>query len=578
MGGTRLSFGERLIAIFKQEGVEAIFSQGDLSMKDIQLHAEAQGLKVVGPRHEASAVFMAMGYHAMTGKAQVAIGAPGPGQANLLPAAITVAQEHIPVIILGARRQHAVDTAVRRGRWLYASLLPNFKEVCKFASKLEQLSHLDEVVQEAFRQALSGTPGPVYIEYDAELNERAADFPELLPPARYRAPGQAAPAAAIESAARMLQTAQAPILLAGEGVQRSRAQGAFVELAHRLKCPVLTTLGGAGAFPETEAQWLRYMGQAGGEAIAASDLLLAVGTCLPETANYGRLQNFAANDESRQVILVEADAAAVGVNRPVDLALIGQVDLVLAQLLEAVGDGTAFKANAELEKWRSASKAEDQALADNLPRSNRLHPGHLMLEARKAVPDDAVVVVDGGLTMLYQYAFFEKRAAEFIYTANFGHLGSGIGLAIGAQLAAQSAAGRNQPVCLITGDGALGFHIMDFETAVRHRLPIVIVLNDDQALGAEMAQHMQHIGHEIQVAFSPVNYAAMAEAMGGIGIRAERREDIAAAIEDAFGQARAEGKPAIVQVPTDQDASHTYPAPYVGELAAWKGADVLARI
>ncbi|HJM90979.1 MAG: thiamine pyrophosphate-binding protein [Alphaproteobacteria bacterium] len=578
MRRTRLSFGERLIAILKQEGVEVIFSQGDLSMKDIQLHAEAQGLKVVGPRHEASAIFMAMGYHAMTGKVQVAIGAPGPGQANLLPAAITAAQEHIPVIIFGARRQHAVDTAVRRGRWLYASLLPNFKEVCKFAAKLEQLSHLDEVVHEAFRQALSGTPGPVYIEYDAELNERSADFPSLPSPSRYRAPAQPAPAGAIEDAHRMLRAARAPILLAGAGVQRSRAQGAFVKLAHRLKCPVLTTLGGAGAFPETEAQWLRYMGQAGGKAIAAADLLLVVGTCLPETANYGRLQNFAANDEGRQVILIEPDAAAVGVNRPIDLALIGQIDLVLAQLLETVGDGAAFPEHAELEKWRKSSKAEDKALMDNLPRSNRLHPGHLMIEARKAVPEEAVIVVDGGLTMLYQYAFFEKQSAEFIYTANFGHLGSGMGLAIGAQLAAQSDTGRAQPVCLISGDGALGFHIMDFETAVRHSLPIVIVLNDDQALGAEMAQHMQHIGHEIQVTFSPVNYAAMAEAMGGIGIRVERREDIAAAVKEAFTQAAARNKPAIVQVPTDQDASYTYPVPYVGELAGWKGADVLARI
>jgi thiamine pyrophosphate-dependent acetolactate synthase large subunit-like protein len=93
-----------------------------------------------------------------------------------------------------------------------------------------------------------------------------------------------------------------------------------------------------------------------------------------------------------------------------------------------------------------------------------------------------------------------------------------------------------------------------------------------------MAQHMQHIGHEIQVAFSPVDYSAMAEAMGGIGIRAERREDIAAAVADAFAEAAARGKPAIVQVPTDQDASHTVPVPYVGELAGWKNADILARI
>ncbi|NQV59926.1 MAG: thiamine pyrophosphate-binding protein, partial [Alphaproteobacteria bacterium] len=221
MSRRRLSFGERLIATFKQEGVEAIFSQGDLSMKDIQLHAETQGLKVVGPRHEASAVFMAMGYHAMTGQVQVAIGAPGPGQANLLPATVAAAQEHVPVIILGARRQHAVDTAVRRGRWLHASLLPAFKDICKFAVKLDQLSHLDEVVHEAFRQALTGTPGPVYIEYDAQLNEQDAAFPAIVSPARYRAPEQPAPQAAIESAIAMLRAARMPLLLAGEGVQRS---------------------------------------------------------------------------------------------------------------------------------------------------------------------------------------------------------------------------------------------------------------------------------------------------------------------------------------------------------------------
>ncbi|MBL6953125.1 MAG: thiamine pyrophosphate-binding protein [Alphaproteobacteria bacterium] len=570
MSRRRLSFGERVIANFKQEGVEAIFSQGDLSMKDIQLHAETQGLKVVGPRHEASAVFMAMGYHAMTGQVQVAIGAPGPGQANLLPATVAAAQEHVPVIILGARRQHAVDTAVRRGRWLHASLLPAFKDICKFAVKLDQLSHLDEVVHEAFRQALTGTPGPVYIEYDAQLNEQDAAFPAIVSPARYRAPEQPAPQAAIESAIAMLRAARMPLLLAGEGVQRSRAQSAFVELARQLKCPVLTTLGGAGAFPETDPQWLRYMSQAGGEAIAAADLMLAVGTCLPETLNYGRLKHFSTNYETRRLIHVEPDVAAVGVNRPVDLALVGQTDLVLAQLLDALREGSPFKENPNLKIWRDAFEMENQALVDNLPNTNRLHPGHLMIEARKAVPNDAVIVVDGGLTMLYQYALFEKRSSELIYTGNFGHLGSGIGLAIGAQLAA----GRERPVCLITGDGALGFHIMDFETAVRHELPIIIVLNDDQALGAEMAQHMQHIGHEIQVTFGPVNYAAMAEAMGGFGIRVERREDIAPAIAEAF----ALKKPAIVQVSTDQDASYTFPVPYVGELAGWKQADILARI
>ena len=561
----KMSFGERLIALLKEEGVSALYSQGDLSMKDIQKHAEIQGFKIVGPRHEASGVFMAMGHYVLTGKPQVALGAIGPGQANLLPAAVTAAQEHIPVILMGARRHGRVDRSIRRGRWLYAPLMPMFDAVCKFTAKVDSLDVLDEVVREAFRQALSGTPGPVYIEYDYKLNEEAADFPTLVPPARYRALPQPASQPSISQAVGLLRAAKSIVLLGGERVHHSRAHGAFAQLARLLKCPVLTTYGGTGAVPETDEQWLMYMSQAGQQALADADVLLAVGTCFPELANYGRLRHFSANDKHRQVIVIEPDAAAVGVNRPVDIALVGAVDLVLAQLIAALASGPAFVPHPRLPAWRQEYLQERQALLDGLPRTNRIYPGRLMAEARKAVPEDAIIVVDGGLTMLYQHSCFQKTSPDFLYTANFSHLGTGLGLAIGAGIATQ---GR-RPICLLSGDGALGFHIMDFETAVRHQLPLVVVLNDDQALGAEMAQHMEHIGHQIEVAFGPVRYSDIAVAMGGFGVYVDKLEDIVPAVRQAF----ASGRPAIVHVATDQDASYAYMPPYIEELVSWLEAD-----
>ena len=189
----------------------------------------------------------------------------------------------------------------------------------------------------------------------------------------------------------------------------------------------------------------------------------------------------------------------------------------------------------------------------------------LMIEARKAVPDEATIVLDGGLTIFYQLAFFEKRGADFVYGANYSHLGSGLPQAIGVQLAQ----GSKQPVCLITGDGALGFHFMEFETAVRHALPFVVVVNDDHALGAEMAAHMQHIGHGIEVAFTPVRYDRMAQAIGGHGEYVDRIEDVAPAIERAFRS----GKTALVQVVTDPDASHLHPHPYATARRSWIHAD-----
>jgi thiamine pyrophosphate-dependent acetolactate synthase large subunit-like protein len=561
---THLSFGERLVQHFCQEGVTTLFSQGDLSMKDIQKHAALAGLKIVAPRHEASAGFMAMGYYEMTGKAQIAMGAIGPGQANLLPAATAAAQEFTPVIFLGARRQGVVDQAVRRGRWLHAPVFSAFESICKFAAKVDSLTHLDELVREAFRQAKSGTPGPVYLEYDYKLNEQSATFPPLMPIERYRAPPQKASQDVIDAACAKLLEAKSPVILAGEGIQRTQAQDQLYALVTRLGCPVLTSLAGAGAIAEIHPNWLRFMSEAGAAALESADVILSIGTCLPEMMNYGYQRNFASTGNA-YFIQSDPDIAAIGVNRPVDLAVIGQTDLVLDQMLTRLSENPARKASSNLTTWKEQQVVEDAFNRDAIPNTNMIHPGRLMVEARSGVPDDAIVVVDGGLTMLYQYALFEKRDLGFLYTGNYSHLGTGLGLAIGAQLAT----GNKRPVCLITGDGALGFHIMELETMVRHKLSIVVIVNDDQCLGAEMGEQIAHIGHEIEATFSPVNYCDVAKAMGADGYYVERAEDIAPAIQTAFNS----GRPSLVQVKTDQAASYAFAPAYIMDLVSWLEED-----
>jgi len=563
-----MSFGERIVELLKAENVEVIFSQGDLSMKDIQKHAELQGLNVVGPRHEACGVFMAMGYYAMTGRPQAAFGAMGPGQSNLIPAAITAAREEIPVILFGSRRQKAVRDSVRRGRWLFYDHMPLFREVCKYAASIEHPAHLDDVVHEAFRQALSGTPGPVYIEYDFTMQVEEWDFSPALKPAQYRALPRGAAEGDVTAFVEAIQSANLPVLVGGEGVHRTRSHDLFRDLAEWLKCPVVNSFGGSATLPETHDQWLLSMSAAGQEALSRADLLIAVGTPLPEMANYGRVGHFTSGNPDRKVAVIDPDPSAVGMNLPVDHAVIGHVPLVLEKVLARLEKMPARQPVPELAGWRASWLAERADVIASIPQTNKVHPSRMMYEARKGTPDDAVVVVDGGNTILYQMACFEKRCHDFLYTANFSHLGSGLGLAIGTQLGM----GRDRPVCLLSGDGALGFHFMEFETAVRHNLPIVVILNDDQLFGAEMAQHMEHIGHDIQVSLGPVDYAAMAEAIGGYGAFVTRAEDIEGAVKEAFKS----GKPALVQVKTDPAASHAFPQPYVDHLVSWLIADPMA--
>jgi acetolactate synthase I/II/III large subunit len=566
MSKTRMSMGARIVALLRKEGVQAVFSQGDITTRDVLLHAERAGMHVVGPRHEASAVFAAMGYYAVTGKPQAAFGAMGPGVANLLPAAVAASREHVPVLIFGARRHQGAAHAIRRGQWLSAPMEPLFAQVCKFAVVIRHPAEVDDAVREGFRQALSGTPGPVYVEYDSMMHAQEWDYPPLVDPARYRAGPQDAPQTAVADAAALLQDAALPVLLVGEAVQHARCQQALLALVEKLGCPVVTTFAGSGVVAALHPQALLFQGQAAQEAISACDLLLAVGTCFPENTNYGRLASFARNEPQRKVISLETDAAAVGVNRPVDVAVIGALPRTIAQLHAAVQQRPLLQ---RMAGWKALQAEEHLAAVAAIPERGTLHPSRMMIEARAAVPDDTTIVLDGGLTIFYQHAFFEKRGADFVYGAHYSHLGCGLPQAVGVQLAQ----GRARPVCLITGDGALGFHVMELETAVRHQLPLVVLVNDDHALGAEMAAHMQHIGHPIEVRFAPVRYDRMVEAMGGHGEYVERAEDLQEAIRRAF----ASGRTALVQVVTDPDANHLEPHPFAAARASWIHADVEDR-
>lgn len=563
---TRMSMGQRIVELLRQEGVSAVFSQGDITTRDVLLHAERAAMLTVGPRHEACAVFAAMGFYAVTGRPQAAFGAMGPGVANLLPAAVAASREHIPVIIFGARRHQGAAHAIRRGQWLSAPMEPLFSQTCKFAIVVRHPAEIDDAIQEGFRRAVSGTPGPVYIEYDSMMHIQEWDYPALVPPSRYRAGPQFASERVVRTAVDMINHATAAVLLVGEAVQHRRCQSLLVRLAEKLGCPVLTTFAGSGVISSAHPQALLFQSEAGQQAIEQSDLLLAVGTCFPENANYARLKAFSVNEAQRKVISLDTDSVAMGANRPVDLAVIGDLELTLQQLCDALPAQTPHP---RVNAWKAMQENEHMAAVAAIPDRGSIHPSRMMLEARQAVPDETTIVLDGGLTIFYQHAFFEKRGADFVYGAHYSHLGSGLPQAVGVQLAQ----GRDRPVCLITGDGALGFHFMELETAVRHRLPLVVLVNDDRALGAEVAAHMNHIGHPIEAQFSEVRYDQMMIAMGGHGELVERLEDLQPAVRRAF----ASGKTALVQVRTDPQASYREPHPYASARASWINADVEDR-
>ena len=246
------------------------------------------------------------------------------------------------------------------------------------------------------------------------------------------------------------------------------------------------------------------------------------------------------------------------------MPLIGNLKDILPQLQNALEHEAPFKANAQLVQWRAIQDRARNTLFDAAPDTNPIHPGRMIVEATRAFPEDAVIVRDGGMTTLWELAYHELRSNDYLWTSKFGHLGAGMPYAIGAQLTV----GNDRRVCLITGDSAIQFHISELETAVRKKLPIVIVINSDSAWAMEHPGFTEEFGEgrDVEVKWGPVRFDKIAEGFGAHGEYVEKTEDIQPAVRRALDSNR----PAVVQIVVDAKVNSSE-APNWDEFITWYG-------
>jgi thiamine pyrophosphate-dependent acetolactate synthase large subunit-like protein len=557
---------ERMLELMEAEGIKTLFGIPDPGFVAMFLAAEARGWRVIAPHHEQAGAFMADGMWRVTGVPGVIIGNQGPGVANLAAAAICAAKENVPTLFIAGQRPRMFDQRVRKGRFQYTPQPKFFEAAMKYVGVIEYPDQLDDIFHEAFRRALSGTPGPVYIEYPQNLVTATVDVPPAPPPARYRMVHQSAGHQEITAAVELLRSAESPILLVGQGVYTARAHNAMAELARALACPIVQTPGGGVTLPGLEAVTFPYASPPGIQAVAAADVVLAIGTEIGEPLHYGTGRHWANGRTDRKWIYVEREPTAIGVNRPIDVALVGDLRDVVPQLTAAVAGLNRKLAPAMAEWSKQLSQFLDLAKAGVPTRSTPVHPARFVMEATRVLPPDAVVVRDGGSIGIFGAIYCQVPPRDALWCQNFGHLGTGVPHAIGAQLAV----GSTRRVVLISGDSSFLFHISELETAVRKNLPIVCVVGCDYAWGLEVAVYKFGFGPqspETEAHWGKgVRLDKIAEGFGALGIYVERAEDIAPAVEAAL----ASGRPAVVQVPIDELANATE-MPGFDEFASWYG-------
>ena len=543
---TDITGGELLLRCLKEEGVSVLFGILDGSFNPFLAKLDAYGMRFINPRHEAAAAHMAEAYARIQGKPAVVIGGIGPGAANMVSGVVTAYAEGSPLIVLSSQRRRNIIYPDRGGSFQNVDLLGLYGPVTKWSAGVRQWRRLPELIRRAFREATSGRPGPVYLEIPEDITRGTGDpeTVEIWPPGRYRAGHLGAgDTEQIAKAADVLAAAERPLLHAGVGVSWGAAWEEFVALADHLAAAMTTSLGARGVVPEDHPRYFHPLNRGALEAARTeADVVLAVGSRLGELENWGREPSWG-DPAVQKLIQIDADPAAIGLNRPVDVAIVGDARPVLGALLAAVQERIAAREeHAGFQTYRELTQDWQEQIQTSLYADEGLiNPGRLVQVAREYFPRDAITVMDGGNTSLWTACFNPILAPRsYVYTAKFGHLGTGLPYAIGAKLAAPE-----RPVYLITGDGALGFNIQELETARRYGANIVVIVNCDRGWGMERSSQLfAQLGDMVECDFYPgTRYDLVAQAFGCHGELVEDPDQLLPSLE----RAAASGKPALIQ-------------------------------
>jgi acetolactate synthase-1/2/3 large subunit len=371
---------------------------------------------------------------------------------------------------------------------------------------------------------------------------------QIWPRSGYHAgrPGAGDPALVVQ-AVELLARAERPLLHAGAGVSWSGAWGEFLALADHLSAAMTTSLSARGVVPEDHPRYFHALNREALEAARTeADVVLIVGGRLGELDGWGRAPSWA-DPSVQKTIHVDLDPASIGLNRPVDVGIVGDARAVLAQLLPAVKERTAPREEHEgFERYRALTQEwRDQLEMALQAGEGQINPGQMVRIVRDFFPRDAITVMDGGNTSLWSANYNPILAPRsYLYTAKFGHLGTGLPYAIGAKLAAPE-----RPVYLISGDGAIGFNIQELETARRYEAAVTVVVSCDRGWGMERASQMfAQLDGLVECDLYPeTRYDQIAVAMGCHGELVDEIDELRPALE----RAAASGRPALIQVMVD---------------------------
>lgn len=522
---------ELLVRCLEREGVDYIFGVPGEEVMDLLDALQESTITFVPTRHEQGAAFMADVYGRLSGKAGVCLATLGPGATNLITGVADANMDHSPVVAITGQ---ASLSSMHKESHQYLDLEALFRPITKWSTQITKAETIPEVVRKAFIIAQAEKPGATHLTLPEDIAKQEVDeqpLPEVI------VPPPATPATwQLEHAVTLLESAHAPLIIAGNGVVRSGASEALVQCAETLNIPVMTTFMAKGVIPATHPMSRGVIGLPSQDVhaswLAHADVVLSVGYDLVEYAP--ACWNPARN---KKIIHLDCSAAEIDAAYTVAVEVIGDLGASLSVLAANVRCIPVIEPTPPVAVRRL--ERESKTVEQSFP----VKPQRLLHEVRRALASNDLLIVDVGAHKLWAAACYPCLQPNTCIISNgFAAMGIAIPGAVAAKLLYPL-----RKVVALTGDGGFLMNSQELETAVRLGLPMVTIICNDGSYGLIGWKQQARFGREAFVQFGNPDFVRYAESFGAKGYRVQATRDLADILHEAFMQSG----PVVIDCPVD---------------------------
>jgi acetolactate synthase-1/2/3 large subunit len=530
-----LTGAEIAIRCLGEEGVEYVFGYpGGAVLYIYDALFTQDKVKHILVRHEQAAVHAADGYARSTDKVGVALVTSGPGVTNAVTGIATAYMDSIPMVIISGQ----VPThMIGEDAFQEVDTVGITRPCVKHNFLVKDVKDIAVTIKKAFYLARSGRPGPVLVDIpkDISLQKTTFEYPDAVSIRSYN-PAQKAEAGAVKQAVQLLLEAKRPMIYTGGGVILSDAAKPLTELVRLLGFPCTSTLMGLGGYPETDKQFVGMLGMHGTlEANMATqhcDVLFAVGARFDDRV-IGNVKDF--NEIPRKIIHIDIDPASISKRVQVDVALVGDVSLVLKDMLEILHSSRQKPDAAQIapwwkqiNEWRARNSSAYQGSIE------LIKPQFVVEKLYEITRGEAFVTSDVGQHQMWAAQYYKfDQPRRWINSGGLGTMGFGLPAAMGVQLAHPG-----DTVACVTGEGSIQMCIQELSTCKQYHLPIKVISLNNRYLG--MVRQWQQFIHGSRYAESYMDalpdFVKLAEAYGHVGIKVEKPSEVEDALKEAFAR------------------------------------------